>query len=119
MRLELHRRRVVPSCSLLISLAAVSLAGLADPPRSKQACEAAGGIWGRFGLMTVDQCDMPTSDAGKPCSGHAECESSCVADDSVKAGSHTRGICYHRSIVLGTCLNGVKDGIAQGVVCVD
>ncbi len=88
-------------------------------PEDQASCEARGGQWGRFGLMEKDQCNLPTADAGKKCSDHSECESDCITEDSVPAGTKATGKCFGRTVTLGRCMNGVKDGKAQGVICVD
>lgn len=51
-----------------------------DEVSSKHACESLGGKWGNFGLLKKEQCNLPTSDAGKECSDSKQCESACVAD---------------------------------------
>lgn len=86
---------------------------------AQEVCEAVGGEWGRFGLMQVDQCNKPSADANKVCRHHDECESTCVAENDIPASIETKDRCFHRSLVLGTCLNLVKDGIAQGVIRTD
>ncbi|OGX39024.1 MAG: hypothetical protein A3D87_02110 [Omnitrophica WOR_2 bacterium RIFCSPHIGHO2_02_FULL_50_17] len=88
-------------------------------PQDQASCEAQGGRWGRFGLMAKDQCNLPTADAGKECRDHGECEGNCVTNDSIPAGTEVTGRCYKWTIARGTCLNGVKDGKAQGMICVD
>ena len=88
-------------------------------PSARVDCEERGGNWGRFGLLELDQCDLPTPDAGKACSSHDDCESACVTDDSVVPHTATSGVCFGRTITLGTCLNHVDGGTAQGILCVD
>lgn len=85
----------------------------------KATCEKQGGRWGRFGLMAKEQCNRPTADAGKECSDHSECESDCVTEDSIPAGTEVTGKCFGWTVTLGTCMNLVKDGKAQGLICVD
>ena len=92
----------------------------AEPtPTTREVCEERGGIWGKFGLLEIDQCNLLASDAGKACSDHSDCESVCVSEDSVAPESVESGVCFGRTIVLGTCLNYVEAGIAQGILCVD
>ena len=50
-------------------------AGGGPPPANEDDCTAAGGSWGRFGLYVISECNMPTPDAGKSCSGAADCAS--------------------------------------------
>lgn len=88
-------------------------------PQDQASCEAQGGRWGRFGLMEKEQCDRPTTDAGKECSDHSECESACVTEDAVPSGTEVIGKCFGWTVTLGTCMNIVKDGKAQGRICVD
>ncbi len=96
-----------------------SVLGANNFPTDKQSCETQGGVWGTFGLLVKEQCDMPTSDEGKACADNTQCESVCVADDSVRKGKSATGKCYGRTVTLGTCLNYVKDGKAQGALCED
>jgi len=92
----------------------------ANSPKSSQIiCEEVGGTWGRYGLMEVDQCNLPTSDANKICTDSAECEGVCFTEEPAPKGSTVSGICYGWTITLGTCLNLVKNGISQGQICED
>jgi hypothetical protein len=103
---------------ILISIwAATVLAGGA--PGDQLSCERLGGAWGRFGLMEIDQCNLPTTDADKVCIDSSDCEGVCFTDAAVSKGAKTNGQCYSKTITLGTCLNLVHDGIAQGQVCED
>lgn len=86
---------------------------------TKVGCETLGGTWDRFGLLEQDQCDLPTSDAGNVCSDHEDCESACIAENSVAPDTQATGTCFDRTVTLGTCLNYVKDGTTEGVICVD
>lgn len=104
--------------SLLVALPSV-LSAPPPAPATQAACEAAGGTWGRFGLLARELCDLPTGDAGKPCSDHADCESVCVATGGAQAGDRVTGRCFARRVTLGTCLPYVANGVAQGVICVD
>ncbi len=114
--------RLEPARGAAVALLVLSLSGAAsggDAPASRAECEAAGGVWARFGLLVTELCSLPTADAGMPCSDHGDCQSVCVVDDSVPAGTKTSGHCYARTVVLGSCLNYVKAGVAQGTLCVD
>jgi hypothetical protein len=104
---------------LALGLLLAVLSAPAPAPDTQTACEAAGGTWGRFGLLGTELCNLPTSDAGRPCTDNSDCESVCVAPDGAKLGDHVTGQCYGRSLTLGTCLPYVLDGVAQAVLCVD
>jgi hypothetical protein len=97
--------------------AEIVLAG--DTPNDQVSCERPGGTWGRFGLMEIDQCNLPTTDANKVCNDSSECEGVCFTDAPTPKGTKTNGQCYSNTITLGTCLNLVHDGVAQGQVCED
>lgn len=100
-------------------LAVLSAPPVASAPDTKAACEAAGGTWARFGLLATELCNLPTSDAGQPCTDNSDCQSVCVAPEGAKPGDRVTGKCYARSITLGTCLSYVVDGVAQAVLCED
>jgi hypothetical protein len=102
---------------LIFGWAGIALAGSA--PGDQLSCEKLGGAWGRFGLMEIDQCNLPTTDANKGCNDSSDCEGVCFTDAAVPQGTKTNGQCYNKTITLGTCLNLVHDGIAQGQVCED
>lgn len=102
---------------LIFVWAQIVLAG--GVPGDQLSCEKLGGSWGRFGLMKIDQCNLPTTDADKVCSDSSECEGVCFTDAPVPKGTKTNGQCFHKTITLGTCLNLIHDGIAQGQVCED
>ena len=76
-------------------------------------------MWGRFGLLESELCDLPTADAGQPCTKHDDCESVCIAPDGARLGDLVTGKCYARSVTLGTCLAHVVDGVVQAVLCED
>ncbi len=47
---------------------------------NKAKCEAKGGLWGGTvsGRGRTPGCNLPTSDAGKPCTNDSQCQGSCV-----------------------------------------
>ena len=94
-------------------------------PTDKESCEALGGIWGRVGLSLNEECNLPTSDAGKECSDSDDCEGSCIAElskedqDKARQGVvYTKGKCTAWKITLG-CQAFVEDGKVRGILCVD
>jgi hypothetical protein len=92
---------------------------IADGPATRAECEAAGGRWGRFGLRPQELCNLPTPDAGKPCTDARECASACVAPESAAPGSRAQGACYGRTLLQGTCLKQVRDGVVTAPLCAD
>ena len=88
-----------------------------DASSDKRACNSIEGQWEQHGTITI--CNRPTKDAGKPCVDGRDCESACVTYEDQAANSKVRGKCYSRTSTLGTCLNYVVDGVAQGVQCED
>ncbi len=93
------------------------LAGSA--PRDQASCAELGGAWGKFGLLEIEQCNLPTNDANNVCSDSFECEGVCFTDEQFPSGTKVNGRCYSKTITLGTCLNLIHDGVAQGQVCED
>lgn len=94
-------------------------------PKDKKSCEALGGKWGTVGLHLEEVCNLPTSDAGKICSGSSECEGSCIAEqsneDREKAESgiiYTKGKCTAWKITVG-CHAFVENGKVEGILCAD
>ena len=82
-------------------------------------CAVLGGAWSRAGMMGTELCSVPTKDAGLPCKDNIECISVCVAPEGAKPGKRVTGTCYGSTNTLGTCLALVKEGKAQGALCVD
>jgi hypothetical protein len=98
-----------------------------DIPKDQAACEAQGGKWGRIGLAPREECNLPTTDAGKVCSDSSECEGMCVANlsredyDRVTKNRvviDAKGKCTPWRIVVG-CLAIVTDGKVNGILCID
>ncbi len=93
----------------------------------KESCEKLGGKWGRFGADAppAGECNLPTKDAGKVCSGSSECEGDCIAElsqsDWNKATNgivYTKGKCTAWKITVG-CQAFVENGKVQGILCKD
>jgi len=92
----------------------------------QDSCEALGGTWDRIGLSPRESCNLPTSDAGKPCSDDGECEGACIAelsDEQKDLAMHgvpveTGGKCTSWRIMVG-CQARVNDGLVRGILCVD
>jgi len=113
--------RYISICLLLVIVGAAIIVALA--PRFL--CATKGGRWGRVGLNPIPQCNLPTSDAGKECSGSGECEGACIvelsSDDMARAKGgeiiHAKGRCSAWRIIVG-CYAFVEDGIVV-LICID
>jgi hypothetical protein len=82
-------------------------------------CASQGGRWDIHGLNDTPFCDLPTSDARKPCNDSSECESVCAVDERRPAPAGFTGRCYSWSVLVGTCLNYVSEGRPLGTLCAD
>jgi hypothetical protein len=93
--------------------------------KDRESCEAVGGVWKKMGPRPMEECNLPTKDTGKECSGSNQCEGVCLADLSSEDLSkgmrgklfRTEGKCSSFIKVMG-CRAYVYAGWAQ-VVCVD
>ena len=90
-------------------------------PSSKESCEAAGGKW----EGGINECNMPTKDAGKACYESNDCEGTCIAELSKeeqekvkKEVLYTNGKCSAWKINYG-CLPFVEDGKVDRIICLD
>ena len=100
-------------------LIVVLAAGSAAAQDTREACEAAGGKWGRFGLRQRDLCDLPAPDAGKACTDSKDCASACIAPEAAPVASSSEGKCHARMLLLGTCLKQVRGGVVTPPLCAD
>ena len=58
-------------------------------PADQESCEAKGGTWKKIGISPREECNLPTTDAGKVCDGSHQCEGVCLAElskDDMQAG---------------------------------
>jgi hypothetical protein len=88
-------------------------------PKTAHACAAAGGTWRAVGMLRQELCDLPTHDAGKPCTGSSECESVCVAPAGADLTKPVTGACYRSFVLVGTCLARVENGRVESAQCAD
>jgi hypothetical protein len=94
-------------------------------PQDQANCEAKGGTWKKIGLSPREECNLPTTDAGKVCDGSHQCEGICIAElsrDDLRKGMSgkmfkTNGKCSAWIKNVG-CQAYVYRGWAS-VVCVD
>jgi hypothetical protein len=94
-------------------------------PKDKMSCEEKGGVWKKIGIRPREECNLPTTDAGKACSSSNVCEGVCLAElssDDLRTGMKgkilkTDGKCSSFIKVVG-CKGYVYRGWAS-VVCAD
>ena len=96
------------------------------PGQDQASCEALGGKWGPIGLSPREECNLPTSDAGKRCLDSASCEGTCLAaltQDELDAVMRENkvilaaGKCSAWRIVVG-CIGTVENGVVRAI-CLD
>jgi hypothetical protein len=94
-------------------------------PKNKETCLAKGGVWKKIGIRPREECNLPTTDSGKKCTGSNQCEGVCIADitpDQIYSGMKgalfkADGKCSSFIKVVG-CRGYVYLGWAS-VVCAD
>ena len=107
------------SCFISFLFALLPLTALADEPKTREACESAGGTWAKFGMIQKEYCDRKPADAGKPCRSSSDCESKCYTPEQTRPGVEKEGICFDHTVTVGHCLNYVENGKTSGTICAD
>ena len=83
----------------------------------KASCEAHGGRWAR--IFSKEECDYPTTDAGRVCHDSVECQGICLAPENAPAGADVEGKCSSSTMKGSGCFSSVNHGKASGVICYD
>lgn len=99
----------------------VEVAGQVATPAERAACKAAGGEVSRAGMLGWEHCVQTYPDAGKVCSGDADCEGTCRADPGnqhVAPGKPATGTCQKVDVPFG-CYALIEDGKMGHTLCVD
>ena len=84
-------------------------------------CEAAGGTVQQAGRLGWENCVQPFADAGKACSGSADCLGGCLLEDMTdtpEPGTPVEGVCQADDAPFG-CYTVVEDGKVLHWICVD
>ncbi|MFC1703347.1 thermonuclease family protein [Candidatus Omnitrophota bacterium] len=92
----------------------------------KEGCLSLGGAWGIFGELQDKQCNLPTTDKGKPCKNYSDCHGACIADltdEQWKRAEQgdvltTDGKCSAWTLNY-SCLPFVEGGKVKGILCQD
>lgn len=98
---------------------AASPVAAAEPTDPVAACRARGGEIEPICRMQKPTCVIRYSDAGRACSGDADCEGRCLAKNAVATpGEPMAGFCQATSNPCG-CNTLVEGGRAGPTMCVD
>ncbi|MDH5697336.1 MAG: hypothetical protein OEY54_02280 [Nitrosopumilus sp.] len=83
----------------------------------KEQCRTSGGLWGIWGnaVESTEQCNPPTTDAGKQCTDTSQCQSYCQAKDGSEINSENSGTCYGHELAI--CMQEVRNGIVEPEWC--
>lgn len=86
----------------------------------KAKCNANNGEMMPTGKLQCYQCIITFKDAGKQCNNATQCEGSCLTKKNVTIGSTNNiGYCQKNNNSFGCNQEIDKNGIAQGVLCID
>jgi hypothetical protein len=118
--------RIIHCVSLFACCAALSL-GRAQASQKAlssvklEQCLRQGGTATAQGMFGYEMCVIPYQDAGKSCSGHADCRGACIYSDNPRPENpraKIKGICAPNNYHFG-CRTLVEKGRIQRTVCVD
>lgn len=89
-------------------------------PAERATCQAAGGAIVLSGKLQWENCVQPFSDAGKACSGDADCVGQCRYEGEVELppGAAATGSCQVTDARFG-CNTVVENGKIAHTLCVD
>jgi len=99
----------------------VDVAGQVATDAERAACKAAGGDISREGMLGWEYCVQTYPDAGKVCSGDADCEGTCRADPNnltIAPGEPATGTCQRVDVPFG-CYATIENGKMGHTLCVD
>ncbi len=97
----------------------IDVAGEIATPAEHAACGAIGGSIRREGMLGWEHCVQTYPDAGKACSGEADCLGTCRYEGEVaEPGTHVPGTCQVVDVPF-SCYATVEDGRLQHALCVD
>lgn len=100
--------------------ARIEFAGQQATPEERAACEAVGGTIQPSGKLQWENCVQTFADAGKACSGEADCVGECryEAEGEHVGGTEVTGTCQTTDARFG-CRTVVEDGKILHTICVD
>lgn len=86
-------------------------------------CTQLGGTMGPYSRLSAvegrTRCHLPTPDAGLACSDETQCVAGCMAPREIEQGQAVEGRCGETWGAPVGCVNGVRDGRAEGTICFD
>jgi hypothetical protein len=114
---EVAADRAAPSETVY---ARIEFASQQATPEERAACEAVGGTIQPSGKLQWENCVQTFADAGKACSGEADCIGECryEAEGEHVAGTEVTGTCQTTDARFG-CSTVVEDGKILHTICVD
>jgi hypothetical protein len=83
-----------------------------------QDCRRLEGKWVDGRGAVPNFCIVPTSDGGRQCNDHSECQSFCVANPARPPDSEKIGVCRADYQATYSCFNMVEDGVIHRL-CMD
>ena len=86
---------------------------------SKKDCDGHNGTWKVYGESLSPRCFVPTSDGGKSCNDHSECQGLCVAPPGPTADTTSYARCTSNFGMIGHCASLVSNGEVGRPLCVD
>ncbi|MEX1250057.1 MAG: hypothetical protein WEA77_02545 [Hyphomonas sp.] len=97
----------------------VTVGGEVATAAERAACDAAGGVISREGLLGWEHCVQTYPDAGKACIRHDDCLGTCRYEGPpVAPGSTVEGTCQVRDVAFG-CYALVDKGKLRHAICAD
>lgn len=97
----------------------IAFAGQKATAEERAACEAAGGEIVPSGKLQWENCVQTFADAGKACTGDADCVGECRYEgEEVEPGTPVAGTCQVDDARFG-CRTVVEDGKIAHTLCVD
>jgi len=96
----------------------IQFAGPIATADERRVCQSVGGKVVRAGLAGFENCAIPYSDAGQPCSDSADCDGDCRYTGEWPVATPVAGVCQADTLPFG-CYARVEAGSPTAMLCVD